>query len=421
MTVRKIASGNVNTTLDKFVGEDGILFYDHNTGELRISDGHTPGGRPLDLTNEITRGTLIQSDLPPYPYSTSTLWYDTLGGRTYVYFEETWVDASPSSTPAVVSWELTSSTGVVSVNSNGTLLLGNPSLSTTTNYASETILRIDTDINDFQQISIQNHNDGHNASSDIIFYTNNSNEYNNHYMDLGIVSSNYNQASWDILSPGSGYLFTSDNDLVIGTSGASSSLIFHAGGTSSTNSVGYFDQYGWTFNRQIVVSDHKAGPLVFTNQNTSGSSGASSIYQGQNDNNSYFQLGILSSNNGGLGPKWGPSDIFLTSNGSGNTLHIGGQTHLNFYADYHNSNTGIPALAIDRDNQSSTFDGNVLPYVGSEYNIGSSTSTWNTLYVNNVSYAPTTPSDWSGTPPTTIQQAIDRLAAAVKSLSGTGA
>lgn len=39
-----------------------------------------------------------------------------------------------------------------------------------------------------------------------------------------------------------------------------------------------------------------------------------------------------------------------------------------------------------------------------------------------INYSPATPSDWSGTPPTTIQEAIDRLAALVKSLnSGTGA
>jgi hypothetical protein len=39
-----------------------------------------------------------------------------------------------------------------------------------------------------------------------------------------------------------------------------------------------------------------------------------------------------------------------------------------------------------------------------------------------VSYTPTTSSDWAGTAPTTIQAAIDRLAAVVKALnSGTGA
>lgn len=42
--------------------------------------------------------------------------------------------------------------------------------------------------------------------------------------------------------------------------------------------------------------------------------------------------------------------------------------------------------------------------------------------VVNLSYVPTTPTDWDGTPPTTIVEALDRLATLVKALnSGTGA
>lgn len=38
-----------------------------------------------------------------------------------------------------------------------------------------------------------------------------------------------------------------------------------------------------------------------------------------------------------------------------------------------------------------------------------------------ISYTPTTDSDWDGNPPTTIQEALDRLAAAFKAANGTGA
>jgi len=44
MTIRKIASGQVNTTLANYVGENGHLFYDPTSRIIRISDGHTPGG-----------------------------------------------------------------------------------------------------------------------------------------------------------------------------------------------------------------------------------------------------------------------------------------------------------------------------------------------------------------------------------------
>ena len=44
------------------------------------------------------------------------------------------------------------------------------------------------------------------------------------------------------------------------------------------------------------------------------------------------------------------------------------------------------------------------------------------LQANSFLYTPNTPSDWSGTAPTTIESAIDRLATLVKALnSGTGA
>ena len=59
MNVRKIKAGSVNTTVDLFIGEDGILFYDNNTGALRLSDGHTPGGIPLTTATYIATTTTL--------------------------------------------------------------------------------------------------------------------------------------------------------------------------------------------------------------------------------------------------------------------------------------------------------------------------------------------------------------------------
>lgn len=48
MPIQKIKSGRVITTLvDDFVGDKGIIFYDEDTPELRLSDGITPGGIPI--------------------------------------------------------------------------------------------------------------------------------------------------------------------------------------------------------------------------------------------------------------------------------------------------------------------------------------------------------------------------------------
>ena len=45
MTIQKIKSGRVlNVEAANFVGERGSIFYDEYTGELRLSNGETPGG-----------------------------------------------------------------------------------------------------------------------------------------------------------------------------------------------------------------------------------------------------------------------------------------------------------------------------------------------------------------------------------------
>jgi hypothetical protein len=42
------------------------------------------------------QGVITQSPTAPATTSTSTLWYDTIGGRSYVYYDSGWVDASPT-------------------------------------------------------------------------------------------------------------------------------------------------------------------------------------------------------------------------------------------------------------------------------------------------------------------------------------
>ena len=44
---RKIKAGLVNHPIENFVGEIGNMFFDIDTGELRLSDGVTPGGIPI--------------------------------------------------------------------------------------------------------------------------------------------------------------------------------------------------------------------------------------------------------------------------------------------------------------------------------------------------------------------------------------
>lgn len=54
-------------------------------------------------------GEVVQSDQPPSVVSSSTLWYDTISGRTYVYYNGAWIDASPANEAANATF-LTSAT-----------------------------------------------------------------------------------------------------------------------------------------------------------------------------------------------------------------------------------------------------------------------------------------------------------------------
>jgi len=48
MPIQKIKSGRIITTaVNDYVGDSGTIFYDETTGDLRLSDGVTPGGIPL--------------------------------------------------------------------------------------------------------------------------------------------------------------------------------------------------------------------------------------------------------------------------------------------------------------------------------------------------------------------------------------
>ena len=71
------------------VGETDRIWYDPNTNTLRIGTG-VPGGKIIGQA-----GTII-GNVQPVTDEPGQLWYDTDGGRTYVYYDNTWVDSSPA-------------------------------------------------------------------------------------------------------------------------------------------------------------------------------------------------------------------------------------------------------------------------------------------------------------------------------------
>jgi hypothetical protein len=68
-------SSGADSTVPGYVGSQGDLGYVGSSGAIS--------------------GTIIQSDTAPTSPTETTIWYDTVGGRSYVYYDDSWVDANP--------------------------------------------------------------------------------------------------------------------------------------------------------------------------------------------------------------------------------------------------------------------------------------------------------------------------------------
>ena len=352
MHVRKIKSGGVNTTWERFISEVGTLFYDHTLGNLRISDGHTPGGHPV-VIDDNGNGSIIQSDVAPSDQSTSTLWYDTISGRTYVYFDGGWVDSSPM--PGGTLWAITSSTAIASISANGQFNLGlaQDQAGTYTNV----VLQADSNVDSFAQIIHQNHSTGTTASTDLVLMNDIGDDFNN-FIDLGINSSNYDQPAYSVTGPGDGYLFVNGADLVLGTQSPNKKIKFHAGGTVESDAVAEFDQYRFYVNRRVEVSVSTPSALNFLVKNNSANVEASSSFKAENDIGNYVKVGVNSSlrTDGNIGP----GETFMYTGGSGDTMHFGNASTINFYANTATGYSGTATLQLSHHDQTATFAGNVF-------------------------------------------------------------
>ena len=76
--------------INEFFGHDGELVVDDITGKVYVMDGVTLGG------TELVGATPRFGTTPPISPTPGTLWYDPNSGRTYIYFQDTWVDAAPN-------------------------------------------------------------------------------------------------------------------------------------------------------------------------------------------------------------------------------------------------------------------------------------------------------------------------------------
>ena len=72
------------------------------------------------------------------------------------------------------------------------------------------------DIDGYVQVTVQNKNDGIDASSDFVATADDGDD-ESHYIDIGINNSNYADPDFNITNADDGYLFVQDGDLIIGS------------------------------------------------------------------------------------------------------------------------------------------------------------------------------------------------------------
>ena len=82
-TTQKLFTSRVPIDPAVFIGEAGRMFYNESNGELRISDGKTPGGLPSTIQTNIVAGF---SNTATYALTASTATYALLSANAnYAY------------------------------------------------------------------------------------------------------------------------------------------------------------------------------------------------------------------------------------------------------------------------------------------------------------------------------------------------
>jgi len=95
--------------IDEFVGHDGELVVDDQSGKVYVMDGVTYGG--IELVG--SAATLPMLSTPPNAPSNGELWYDIDSGKIFVYLVDAWVDTSSSTVPvATLAPAHANSTGI---------------------------------------------------------------------------------------------------------------------------------------------------------------------------------------------------------------------------------------------------------------------------------------------------------------------
>jgi hypothetical protein len=93
-----------------------------NNGKFLTTNGVTLTWVTLPTPDPVS-APISAGSTPPGTHPEGTLWYDTVSGRIYVYFDSSWIDASPKGTASAISFATkaataTGTTGQISYDAN---------------------------------------------------------------------------------------------------------------------------------------------------------------------------------------------------------------------------------------------------------------------------------------------------------------
>ena len=209
--------------------------------------------------------------------------------------------------------------------------------------------------NNYVQLVVQNQNSGNQATTDIVAVANNGSD-NDTFIDMGINSSGYNQAAYNLTGPNDGYLYITGNtttgggNLVISTY-TLNDIVFSLAGSATANE---FARMRANTNSFVISS---------TTNSTSTSTGALQVRGG---------AGVSGNLNVGTASY---SPIYYYSNGVNilNAITASAYSNANAasYLPTYNGNIGNLAT------------GNLIPLANTSYYLGNSTNYYANVYANN--------------------------------------
>jgi hypothetical protein len=134
-----------------------------------------------------------------------------------------------------------------------------------------TLGNFEASTDNFAFFYIVNANTGTQASADLTIYNDSFVGIGDKWIDLGISSSNYANASWTVAGPNDGYLYTSNSSIAVGADNGQ--LYLFAGGTLAANRKAIIAANGVNITSNLTINSVFTAPQTTKASNATGNPG----------------------------------------------------------------------------------------------------------------------------------------------------